>query len=105
MIRNAQALRANAKTREYEFLCSNDEAFANPKLEDLRFRLQIVADSAAAVHGQPQPAAPRIWDHLITQVGMQRAALDPNGLLGADQMLLLGEICELTDLCLFQWGV
>ena len=73
-------------------------------IADLHLRLQSVADSVAETVSSATPAA-EIWDRLEGRLSTNPAAYDPSRLFGQDHILLLGEICQLSDECKFRWGV
>ena len=72
-------------------------------LADLHLRLQNAADSVADA-ATATPRAPAIWDELERRFSANPSAYDPHGVLSQDHLLLLGEVCNLSDECKFWWG-
>ena len=102
IIANAKALRAHASFREAELQASSITG-PSDMLEDLRMRLLVVANASAAHVGIPMEAG-RVWAVLQRELNNQRDTLDQNHLMNQDPMLLLGEVCELSDQCAFDWS-
>jgi hypothetical protein len=103
LVERARSLRANASRREIELLAKSLEA-EDARLVDLQERLLTTAVASASVHrGQPRAAA-HVFNNLLTSVHANSGVLDPHGLFSQDPMLLLGEICELSDQCKCDWG-
>jgi hypothetical protein len=73
-------------------------------LADLHLRVLNVAETVADVVTGATPA-PAVWDELERRLGDNPALYDPQRLLRRDQLLLLGEVCQLSDECKFRWGV
>jgi len=48
---------------------------------------------------------PALWNELERRFGDNPALYDPQRLLRRDQLLLLGQVCQLSDECKFRWGV
>ena len=99
---DAKMLRANASIRETESLASS---YDDQKLEDVRNRLSVMANSIVQKHTQqPRPAINAYHELLITL--MDKAPIcDPNMVFRQDPFFLLGEICALADECKIDWGV
>jgi hypothetical protein len=49
-------------------------------------------------------SADRVWAVLQSRLHDQRDTGDQHKLLKRDPMLLLGEVCQLSDLCEYDWG-
>lgn len=101
VVEDAKTLRANAAIREAEILSasySDQEAL----LGDVRARLKIVANSVAATVGDPP--GPTVWAGVMSRLPAEAQSVDQSRLFDADQMLLLGELCQISDLCDFGWG-
>jgi hypothetical protein len=101
VVEDAKTLRANAAIREAEVLSasySDQEAV----LGDVRARLKIVANSIAATAGDPR--GPTVWAGVMNRLATEAQSVDQSRLFDADQMLLLGELCQISDLCDFGWG-
>jgi hypothetical protein len=73
-------------------------------LADLHLRLLNEAESVAEIVDTPAPA-PAVWDELGRRLGSNPTLYDPRGLLRRDQLLLLGEVCQLSDECKYRWGI
>jgi hypothetical protein len=71
-------------------------------LDDLHLRLQNVADSVAEATATDPPAAV-VWSELEQRLSASPASYDPHSVLSQDHLLLLGEVCQLSDECNFQW--
>ena len=103
IIDEARNLKANAEYQRFLRATQNlaiDEALTT----DLHERIRIHAQTAAAMHqSSPQPAI-EMWAYLLQTFGTQATTIDPNNVVGADFMLLMGEGCILSDQCDFNWG-
>jgi hypothetical protein len=101
VVEDAQRLRAHAAIREAEVLSATygDQAAI---LGDVRARLKIVGNSVAATAGDPP--GPEVWAGVMSRLAAEAKAVDQSGLFDADAMLLLGELCQVSDLCEFGWG-
>src|SRR5262249_26815078 len=102
VVTDAKVLRANAAIREAEVLAG---AIGNmgPALADVRARLKVVGNSVVGA-SNAAPPAPGVWAAVMARLAPEGAAVDPRGLFHGDQMLLLGELCQVSDLCEFAWG-
>jgi hypothetical protein len=101
VIQDAKNLRANAAIREAEVL-SASYAGQDEVLGDVRARLKIVGNSVAA--SAADPPGPAVWQGVMSRLATEGGAVDKAGLFDGDQMLLLGELCQVSDLCEFGWG-
>lgn len=104
IIESAKSLRANAAIREVE-LASSELVPQDDVLEDVRHRLEIRVEALRARYEQDDRPAVRIWLELIGLLSGQAAAIDGHGIFSQDPDLLLGEICQMSDLCITGWGV
>jgi hypothetical protein len=103
LVERARSLRANASRQEIELLAKSLEA-DDARLVDLQERLLTTAVASASVYrGQPRAAA-HVFNNLLAAVHANSGVLDPHGLFSQDPMLLLGQICELSDQCKCDWG-
>lgn len=102
IVADAKVLRANAAIREAEVLAAAISD-VSPSLADVRARLKVMANSVVAA-SHAAPSGPTVWAAVMARLGPEGAAVDPRGLFHADQMLLLGELCQISDLCEFAWG-
>jgi hypothetical protein len=101
IVDDAKSLRANAAIRKIEILAAGT---MESQLDSLDESLRIRANAAVASHANsPQPAA-NIWNALLDSLTRHAATLDPQRVFGQVPELLLGEICELSDRCLVDWG-
>jgi hypothetical protein len=73
-------------------------------LGDLQMRLLNVAETVAEVVSDARPA-PAVWNELEARLGANPSLYDPQRLLRRDQLLLLGELCQLSDECKYRWGI
>jgi len=101
VVEDAKTLRANAAIREAEILSAsyNDQ---EALLGDVRARLKIIANSVVATAGDPP--GPTVWADVMSRLPTEAQSVDQSRLFDADQMLLLGELCQMSDLCDFGWG-
>ena len=104
IIENAKSLRANAAIREAE-LASSELLPQDDVLEDVRHRLEIRVEALRARYEQDDRPAVQIWLELIGLLSGQAATIDGHGIFSRDPDLLLGEICQMSDLCITGWGV
>ena len=102
IVADAKNLRAQAAYRKAELLASS---LFNPAaaIDDVRARLKLLGNSVVATVNA-EPPGPGVWAAVMSRLGGEAQAVDPARLFGADQMLLLGELCEVSDLCQFGWG-
>lgn len=104
IVRDAKQLRYQATLMEANRAAASlygDESL----LEDVRARLQVRANATRdAVGDETRPAA-RMWLSLLELLSSQARHVDANGLFGQDPDILLGEICEMSDLCQVDWGL
>lgn len=103
IIDSARRLRAEASIWEMSQMAAGN--LHDDELEDLRVRLEVVATTALAIHEDEQSPANAIWNQLLQQLHASPQAFDRRALFDADPMLLLGEICEMSDQCRLGWGV
>jgi len=104
LIIQARRLRANTQVRWLETRSS--ELLGDQDLvDDFELRLETYATAKReACLGDAVPA-PRIWNELLGELTQHPTAVDPNSLLAADPLFLLGYACELSNRCVFDWGV
>ena len=103
IVESAIRLRALAVATSYETACaSNPDSGAY--LEDLLERLYHRTIAIVEKHRATPYPATAIWNELMSVAAAEAAALDPNNLVGKDQMLLIGHVCELSDECRTGWG-
>lgn len=104
MVEAAKSLRAQASIRELEVesrsLWSSEEVIG-----DLRERLRHRIEAAKTRFGTEARPAVRMWEELTDVLARQASAIDPRMLFSQDSDLLLGEICQMADLCMIDWGV
>jgi hypothetical protein len=72
-------------------------------LDDLHLRLLDAAETVAETVTASAPAA-AIWNELGQRLSANPSAYDPRSMLAQDHVLLLGEVCQLSDECKFWWG-
>jgi Cap4 dsDNA endonuclease len=102
IIQDAKMLRANANVREAESLAAS---YDDDKLEDVRNRLSVVANSIIQKHTlDPRPAV-KAFNELLTTLMDNATSCDPNRVFRQDPFILLGEVCALADECKIDWGV
>lgn len=102
LIGDAKELRANASIRRMEYLASTSDG--DQYLEDLRQRLRIAANGLVAEHSPAPKVAAVVWNRLRTELTASAAITDHQRIFGQDPHLLLGEVCELADECVTDWG-
>jgi len=104
IVERARSLRLNALLRYVEFrsrsLFPVDELF-----EDLHERLETYVTAECAKYASAETPAVNIWTSLLTVLSVNPALIDRNGLLNADPLLLLGQVCELADRCVVDFGI
>jgi hypothetical protein len=104
VVSDAKQLRFQASLREATKAAASlyeDDSL----LEDVRARLQLRVHAAlGGATGESRPAV-RIWRDLMDVLSTQAHHIDANGMFGQDPDLLLGEICEMSDLCQVDWGL
>lgn len=103
VIQSAKMLRAAASTREQELLS------ADPKREDdfdeLRTRLKVLVDARVGRFITDAGPARAAWPEVLEQLMTAPTANDPQGLMGQDYLLLMGQVAELTDRCMSKWSL
>lgn len=104
VISDAQSLRAKASFYEARSF-SASLIDSEDRLEDVRERLRLLTNAVRDKHSAAVQPAVEIWHELMTLLPSQSAALDSSGFFSRDPMLLLGEVCQLADLCLTDWGL
>ncbi len=77
---------------------------ADALLGDLHMRLLNAAETVADIGSGDAPAA-EVWNQLEQRLRSTPNAYDPRRLLGQDHLLLLGEVCQLSDERKFRWGI
>lgn len=102
LIADAKQLRAHASIRRLEYLASTSSDEAH--LEDVRERLRIAANGLVAEYSPGRKVAAVVWNRLRTELTASAAAVDNQRIFSQDPHLLLGEVCELADECLTDWG-
>jgi hypothetical protein len=103
IIATAKSLRANAAIEEFENAATTLWGEDNV-LDDVRERLRMRVESIAAVHAEaPRPAVP-VWATLIERLPGWAPTVDQYWTFRRDPDLLLGEICQMADLCQIDWG-
>ncbi|WP_157596277.1 dsDNA nuclease domain-containing protein [Plesiocystis pacifica] len=105
-VNSAKQLRLRATDHESQLL-SSGEPDAADALEDVRARLIIFANSVASKCGKDQNSqhAQDIWDELVDKLMTTVQQHDPQGIFKQDAYLLLGELCQVSDMCNFSWGI
>ena len=99
----ARDLHANAQSRLLSLQSAN--LFPNEDIiADLNQRLKTYAISKAASYERSQKPAIEIWNSLLSELTANVAGIDLNKLMGADPLLLLGQVCDLSDNCVLDWG-
>jgi hypothetical protein len=102
LIGDAKELRANASIRRMEYLASTSDG--DQYLEDLRQRLRVAANGLVAEHSPAPKVAAVVWNRLRTELTASAVVTDHQRIFGQDPHLLLGEVCELSDECVTDWG-
>jgi hypothetical protein len=104
VISDAQDLRAKASFQEARSL-SAALVDGEERLNDVRERLRLLTNAVAAKHGTAKSPAVDMWHELMLLLPGQSTGIDSTHVFGRDPMLLLGEICQIADLCLTDWGL
>ncbi len=103
LIADARSLRMNAVEHLERRMAS--EMFAeDERIEDLRERLLIHANSRYSLHSGAESPANQIWGDLMNHYATHAASIDPDRILDQDSLLLLGKLCDMSDECAFDWG-
>lgn len=102
LVTRAKQFRAQAAIRVAEIRGSSVDADA--LLGDLHMRLLNTAETVTDIVVGDAPAA-EVWSELEQRLRSTPQAFDPRRLLGQDHLLLLGEVCQLSDECKFWWGL
>jgi hypothetical protein len=103
IIENARYLRSNAEYRLFDYQ-SRSLFSSKDLLDDLNIRLQTYINAKKALYlTSPRPAI-ETWNSLLTEFSDHASVIDPNGIMNADPMLLLGGVCELANACVVDWG-
>jgi hypothetical protein len=103
IIATAKSLRANAAIMEFEnaaaILWGEDNV-----LDDVRERLRIRVESLLDLHGGADRPAVQVWSSLLDRLPQWADTIDGHSIFRKDPDLLLGEVCQLADLCETDWG-
>ncbi|MFX1297124.1 MAG: dsDNA nuclease domain-containing protein [Promethearchaeota archaeon] len=103
IIERARILHANAQSRLLT-LQAQMLYFRNDIIDDLNLRLETHVDTKCSLfQSSPRPAID-IWDSLLSEFTANAGAIDPNKIMKADPQLLLGQVCELAEICVVDWG-
>ena len=100
IVRSAKLLRANASYNKEELLARGG---FEDELKSVEEMLKLRAATAVALFETERKPAVHIWARLIDTLSPQATDIDPYRLFGNPD-LLLGEICDLADACLVDWG-
>jgi hypothetical protein len=104
IINNAKTLRANASSRIAQI--SSMSLFGEEKqIEDVGVRLETLSNSVIQSHLDDDSPARRSWDEILIRLEDNPVYVDPNKIFLQDPYLLLGYVCELTDMCNIMWEV
>lgn len=103
LIFDARTLRMNVIGHLQRRL-SADMFTIDEQLEDLKERVLIHANSRRSLHRTSATPAVLIWNDLLPLFSQHAANIDPDRVLAQDPMLILGELCDLSDECVFDWG-
>jgi hypothetical protein len=103
IIQLARDLRASSQAHLFDYQATH--LFANEDLiADLNQRLKVYAVSKAAQYASADKPAINVWNSLLTELTANAAGIDLQGIMNEDPMLLLGQICDLSDNCVVDWG-
>lgn len=104
VITDAKNLRANASIRIAQIsalsLFGNDDV-----LEDVGLRLVTLSNSVIQKYNDEEHPAKISWNEILERLERNPGYADPNQVFRQDPFLLLGYVCELTDMCRITWGV
>ena len=103
LVRMAQTLRANSTKHKFEEFYSNSQ-MDDSVLEDVQQRLLVHAIGVRDLYTGESKSAVKMWTHLSDKLNEWAGGVDGRHLFGQDPHLLLGEICDLADRCLVDWG-
>jgi len=104
LIDHARNLHANAQMRMYNLqamsIYSDEEI-----VEDLNIRLQNYVSAKKALYKTSPTPAIDTWSALLSEFSANPSVVDPDRVMYADPLLLLGQVCALADLCIVDWGL
>lgn len=101
IVADAKELRAYATAKRLESLSMSG---LDLDIEDIRQGLRLRANSQVALHEDKARPAAHVWDGLMQILTAQASAIDPKNHFGRAEFLL-GQVCELADECITDWGV
>jgi hypothetical protein len=102
VVRNAKQMRANASEREYERLAA--ALYDDERLDDVRMRLQVLANAIVQKHSAEDKPVAKAWAELLGELQASPETFDPHRVYDRNPFLLLGAVCDLTDECVVDWG-
>lgn len=103
VVEDAKSLRAQASYWELEQLSAG--IMDDDSLEDVRFRLEILGNAVLAGVSNRFSPADEVWSRIHGGLHSAPEEYDRNRLFRADPILLMGELCEMSDQCRVGWGV
>ncbi|GBE39844.1 hypothetical protein BMS3Bbin08_02476 [bacterium BMS3Bbin08] len=110
IVSDAKMLRANAVMHEAEVLSRDLYSSSSGLSDDSEFqnvqnRLIVRTNATVAHNYKKDRPAIDIWNDLIGHLQSNSSQFDPNSLFEQDVFLLMGEICEISDQCITNWGI
>lgn len=104
IINSAGRLHANAQSYIFSRQAMSMYSSEAP-IEDLNVRLETYVSAKNALYKSSPTPAIETWNALLGEFTANPSKIDPNNIMKADPMLLLGQVCELADSCLVDWGI
>lgn len=104
IIERARMLHSNAQAHLFTFQAGTLYP-VHDLVEDLNQRLETHVVAKIALYQSSLRPAIDIWDSLLNEFTTNASVIDPNSVMNADPMLLIGHICELADMCVVDWGM
>jgi Cap4 dsDNA endonuclease len=104
LIDAARALRANSQIKILQAKAQGKANF-DELVEDLHLRLETFAKSRKTLHSQKNYPAVHIWNDLFERLCQSPDSFDRHNLVSTDGFLLMGQLCELAEVCRFDFGV
>ncbi len=103
---NKLARNLHANSQEHFYMQQAMDMFKTEALlDDLNQRIEIYALSKVAEQAHSSRPAVSLWNALLTEFTANAANIDLNRIMNADPLLLLGQACDLSNRCVFNWGM
>ncbi|MFC1944617.1 dsDNA nuclease domain-containing protein [Chloroflexota bacterium] len=103
IISDAETLRANSTAWMLTRAAASLQEDTS-ETKDLQIRLKTLAHAQVASYTTERCPAIGAWNELLTVLMSQAAKIDVMGLFNQDPFMLMGEICNMTEDCIVEWG-